>query len=131
MKMSSETCTMSKLYSNNIPAQNVLKEQPVSVHRVLLRKLQPRLIPRQNRGHRGLGRKEPLGSGGQKSAHVPFLLLKSLSLCQKVWDTVNVTKRARVKKEVKQLTSEMRICFQAFCFCIHSDQLPKLCVDYF
>lgn len=83
----------------------------MSVHRALLRKLQPRLIPQQSRGHRGLGQKKLLGSRGQKSSHVPFLLPMSLSPCLKVWDTVNMTRRARMKKEVKQLTSEMRTCF--------------------
>lgn len=34
-----------------------------------------------------------------------------------------------MRKEEEKLTSEMRICIQAFAFSVHSQQLPKLCVD--
>ena len=57
-----------------IRAQNIIKEESVPVHRVLLRKLQPRLIPHWSRDHRGLGQKEPVCSEWKKPSHVPFLL---------------------------------------------------------
>lgn len=41
-----------------MPDQNIFKEESVPVHTVLLRKLQPRLIPHPSRDNRGLGQKK-------------------------------------------------------------------------